>query len=192
MNVPSVDIPEVQAMHQQARFFRDEGQDFVEISFVGSKDTIVHKVRPEHMARFRDEWTAFCDGVPLKKRDGTPLTDIKGMQEVTAERYISQNIHNMEELSALSDAQCQALGHGTLTFRNAAREALEMRKAQQMEIISKKISEASKSVQAMPSEEMDAKYASKADVDEIKGMLAQLLAAQTKRGPGRPPKTNKD
>ena len=189
MSMQDIEIPEVPSMHQNARFFKDEGQDFVEISFVGSKDTIIHKVKPEHMAKYRDEWTAFCDGSPLKKRDGTPLTEIRNMNEQVAEKYVQQNVHTMEELAALSDAQCQALGHGTLTFRNTARETLELRKARQMEIVAKKISEASRSVQPMPSEEMDAKYASKEDVDEIKGMLAQLLAATQKRKPGRPAKT---
>jgi hypothetical protein len=64
---------------------------------------------------------------------------------------------------------------------------LELRKAREMEALTKKISQASKSVSAMP-EEADPRYATKSDVDEIKAMMAQVLAATQKRKPGRPKK----
>jgi hypothetical protein len=184
-----IDIPEVARMHQNARFYRDGERDYVEISYVGSKDTMIHRVKPEHMAMFRAEWNAYCDGIPVKKREGTPLVDVPNMPDAVAEKYIGMNIHNAEELAALSDGQCQALGHGALTLRNNARGMLQQRKAADLEAASRKISQAAASVGSLSDAEaqaaLDAKYASKADVDEIKGMLAQLLE---RRGPGRPKK----
>ena len=174
-------------MHQHARFYRDGARDYVEISYVGSKDTFVQKVTPELMARFRDEWNAHCDGVPLKQRVGTPLTDIPNMKEELAAKYIAANVHTAEEFAALSDAQCQGLGHGTLTLRTACRGLLEQRRAAAVEAATKKISEVAASVTAMPQAEADARYASKSDVDELKAMLAQLINAQKSKR-GRPPK----
>lgn len=183
-----ISIPEVQAANQIARFYKDGDRDMVEIQNVGQKDTYIKRVTPDVMAKFRDEWNAYCDGVPLKKREGTPLTDVNGMTDKVAENYISQNVHTAEELAALSDAQCQGLGHGTLTLRASAKTLLEMRKMKLAEEVARKISKTAESVLPMPAEELDAKYASKQDVDEIKNMLAQLLTAQTPRKPGRPKK----
>jgi hypothetical protein len=186
-----VTAPEVTAMHQKVRFFKDDGKDLAEISWVGSKDNIIKKVTPDIMARYRDEWNAYCDGTPLKVRDGTKLDEVPGMHTNVAENFIAQNVHTAEELAALSDAQCQALGHGTLTMRGAARTLLEMRKAKLTEEMSKRISQASVAgtlSDAQAQAEMDAKYATKADVDDIKSMLAQLMAQSTRRGPGRPRK----
>ena len=113
------------------------------------------------------------------------------MKQELAAKYIAANVHTAEEFAALSDAQCQGLGHGTLTFRNACLQMLEQRKAAAMEAVAKKISEGVPSISSMPAAEADAKYASKADVDELKSMLAQLISAQaSKRGPGRPKKAD--
>jgi hypothetical protein len=191
-NPMEVDIPEVTRMHQNARFYREGDRDLVEISCVGSKDTMVHRVKPHHMAMFRDEWNAYCDGVPLKPREGTALTDVPSLTEQMAQSYIGKNVHTAEELAALSDGQCQALGHGTLTLRNNARGLVEQRRVSKLEEASRKISKAAESVGSLSAAEaqaeLDAKYASKADVDEIKGMLAQLLTQGEKRKPGRPKK----
>ena len=184
----NVDLPEVQAMQQHARFFREGERDFVEISFTGAKDTIIKKVMPEHMAAHAEAWASYCDGTPMKQRAGTPLTDIAGVDQQRAEHYISRNVHNAEELAALHDAQCQALGHGTLTLRKAAREMLALNQMKIQEQSRDLITKVSASIGAVPAE----KYASesdlaavKSDVTDIKGMLAQLLAqnAPKKRGP---------
>jgi hypothetical protein len=192
----SVDVvlPEVKEVHQNARFYRENDRDYVAISFVGEKDTVIRRVAPEHMARFRDEWNAYCDGIPLKVRDGTALTEI--MPGDLSQKYISQNVHTVEELAALSDAQCQALGHGTLTFRKTARALVESNKAAQVEAATRRISDAAASVKSMPEEVADAKYASKedveavkADVGDIKAMMGKMMEMMAqKRGPGRPKK----
>lgn len=196
LTLDDIVLPEVQALQQVAHFYRENGSDYVRIGFVGEKDTVIRKVNPEHMERFRKEWNAFCDGVPLSRRVGTPLTDIPNLNQELAESYLYRNVHTAEELAALSDGTCQNLGHGTLTFRNEARKLLEKRKLQAAEDASRKIS---KFVAEPAPAEPDPRYASKEDVeqvksglDEMKQMMAQLLEATAKRGPGRPPKPKDD
>lgn len=194
--IEDIVIPEVQALQQTAHFYRENGADYVRIGFVGEKDTIIKKVSPEHMEKFRKEWNAYCDGVPLAKRVGTPLTDVPNLNQEVAESYILRNVHTAEELAALSDGTCQNLGHGTLTFRNEARKLIEKRKLQMAEDASRKIS---KFVAAPAPAEPDPRYASKEDVeqvksglDEMKQMMAQLLEATARPKLGRPPKPKDD
>lgn len=186
MNTAEITLPEVQSLPQSARFYKDGEKTLVEISFIGSKDNIVRKVQPEHMAKFRDEWNAFCDGEPLTRRKGTPLTEV--MDEQRAQHYFSLNVHNVEELSALSDGQCQALGHGTLTLRETSRKLMIQRKIEAHDRASKVISDATSKIGAMPEAKADID-ALKSDVAELKTMFAQFLAAQAENPKrGRPPK----
>jgi hypothetical protein len=166
-------LPEVAAMPQHARFFKDGGRDFVEISFVGAKDTVVKKVQPEHMAKFRAEWNSYCDGQPMARRPGTPLTDIPGVDEQRAEAYLARNIHNAEELSVLSDAQCQGVGHGTLTQRESARKILAHRKYESQEKARKAVSDAAATIGPVPAET----YASKSELTEVKQSIGELSAS---------------
>lgn len=122
-----IDLPEVQAYATKARFFRKDDKDYVEISMVGHTDTLVKKVTPDLMARYREEWNAHCDGVPMQPRKGTPLTELKEITEERAADLVRRNVHTLEELAALSDHQCQGLGHGTITLRKQA-QALVMRR----------------------------------------------------------------
>jgi hypothetical protein len=189
-----ITLPEVQAIPQIARFYAEEGRDYVEISFVGAKDTVVQKVKPEHMARFKRDWDAYCDGRPADRRAGTPLTDVPGVDDMRAEFYFARNIHNAEELSFLSDAQCQAVGHGTLTQRESARKVLMIRKFDNDEKNRKALSDASAAIGPVPAET----YASKTELLEIKqsvdtlaqsmAALVQALTPAERKKPGRPKK----
>jgi hypothetical protein len=170
---PDITLPEVPALPQTARFFREGGRDFVEISTVGSKDTVVRKVQPEHMAAFRSEWNAHCDGLPPQRRAGTPLTDLPSVNEGRAEFYLTRNVHTLEELAALSDAQCQALGHGTLTDREHARKRVDQRRFDAREQARKVVSDASAAVGPVPTEA----YASRSELVEVKDALATLSAS---------------
>jgi hypothetical protein len=91
-----IDLPEVQSFAQVPRFFNKNGVEYIEIGFIGNKDTVVHKVTPEHMTRFRAAWDAYCDGKPMAKRAGTPLTDIAEINPELAEAFIRSNVHNLE------------------------------------------------------------------------------------------------
>jgi len=191
---PNITLPEVQGFAQKGRFFREGDANMIEISFVGSKDTVVRKVKPEHMAAFPDEWAAYCDGRPPERRKGTPLTDVVDPQR--AETYIARNVHTLEELAALSDAQCQALGHGTLTQRETARKLLIQRQAEQQVRARDAVSEGAATLSAAT----EAKFEqATGDVAELKAQVSELTGAVTeltklvaslaeKRGPGRPRK----
>lgn len=186
-----VTAPEVQSLHQHARFFKDGGRNMVEISFVGSKDTIIHGVRPEHMSRFKNEWDAYCDGKAPERRKGTPFSEINMPADV-AENYVHRNLHNLEELAALSDAQCQALGHGTLTQRNTAQKYLAQKKFEQDERARKLVSDLSAEIGPRPAEE----YAAQSDLKAVSDKVENLTAAVEslvrilgeKKKPGRPKK----
>jgi hypothetical protein len=136
-----VEIDMVQKLSTQARFFRHKEKDYVEISFIGNPDTVVRKVTPDVMAQYRDQWNAYCDGVPLKQRKGTPLTDLKEISEERAAEFIRRNVHTLDELSVLNDAQCQGLGHGTIMLRKAAQALIAQRAFQEKNAAQKKISE---------------------------------------------------
>lgn len=172
MTVQNIDLPEVLALQQHARFYREGERDFVEISFTGVKDTVIQKVQPEHMARFPEAWAAHCDGTPMKQRTGTPLTDIPGVDQQRAEHYISRNVHNVEELAVLHDGQCQALGHGTLTLRKAAQELLTVRRMKQVEASRSSVMQASAGIGAVPAE----KYASESDLTAVKQTMGELAS----------------
>jgi hypothetical protein len=141
-----IDIPEVQAFKQSARFYKDNGRDMVELSFIGSKDTLINKVTP---------------------------------------------VHNLEELSALSDGQCQALGHGTLTLRENAKKLLMQRAFESKRVASERIAEKSADIGPVPAD----KYAGQtevaalsAKVDSLADSVAALVQMMTPKKPGRPKK----
>ena len=181
----------VASLTQRAKFYRSEtGHDMVEISAVGSKDTTIRKVTPTDMAMFKAEWDAFNDGRPITKREGTPLTKVSGVNESRAEMYFGRNIHNAEELAALSDSQCQQLGHGVLTDRKAAL-ALVATLAQEARVAAHdavlKAAEKITPAAAPAPDELGKKIDALSD---SVGALVALLTAQAaeKKKPGRPPK----
>lgn len=191
--VQEISLPEVQAFGQTPRFYRDEnGRDMVEISFVGDGGTTnIKKVTPKHMADFRDAWNLYCDGTPPQQRKGTALTDVEGINDLRAEQFIKANIHTAEELQALSDAQCQGVGHGTLTCRENAKKLLALRSVERADATVKQMSAAAASMKAGPqSAEIETL---KNDVAELKGMLGDVLKALAdKPKRGRPAKAKSE
>jgi hypothetical protein len=186
-------LPEIEGFEQTPRFFKDKGVDFVEISFIGSKDTIIQKVKPEHMAKFRDAWNSYCDGTPMALRKGTALTDLAGINEQLAKSLVDRNVHTLEELSVLNDAQCQGLGHGTLTLRRQAQELVAKRWSDSKTRLHNKIAEES----SRPAKVEDsASLVAIADlgtkIDQMGANLAQLVSVLTTtlapKPRGRPPK----
>lgn len=185
----NLDIAGVEAFQQAGRFFKENGVDFVEISFVGTKDTMIKKVAPEHMAKFQESWNAYCDGREPAQRKGTPLTDAP-MNEVQAKGYIDRNVHTLEEIAFLSDGQCQALGHGTLTHREAARKLLAARRERQTEERINQISKATASLnKETASSDNKEVLAAIGELGQGINALVQLMTAQAqKKKPGRKPK----
>jgi hypothetical protein len=170
MTLTDITLPEVKVYTQSAKFFRRGDQDFVEISVVGAKDTFVERAKPSHMAAFRNEWDAYCDGRPMQRRDGIALTDLPGLDEARAESYIARNVHTLEELAALSDAQCQGIGHGTLTDRQGARKLVTQRQLETRDRMQRAVHEASAAIGPQPAE----RYAPSADLESVKGEIAEL------------------
>jgi hypothetical protein len=170
MTLTDITLPEVKVYTQSAKFFRRGEQDFVEISFIGAKDTLVERVQPSHMAQFRSEWDAYCDGRPMQRRGGIPLTDLAGLDEARAEGYIARNVHTLEELAALSDAQCQGIGHGTLTDRQGARKLVAQRQLETRDRMQRAVHEASAAIGPRPAE----RYAPNAEMEAVRGELAEL------------------
>jgi hypothetical protein len=170
MTLTDITLPEVKVYMQSARFFRRGDQDFVEISFVGAKDTLVEKVKPSHMAQFRNEWDAYCDGRPMQRRDGIALTELPGLDEERAESYIARNVHTLEELAALSDAQCQGIGHGTLTDRQGARQVVTQRQLETCDRMQRAVHAASAAIGPKPAEQ----YVPNADLESVKSEIAEL------------------
>lgn len=184
-------LPEVATLTQRAEFMKRDGRDMVKISYVGSKDTIIHKVTPEHMARFKAEWDAYCDGRPMVRRPGTPLTDVGSIDQSKADTYIARNVHNLEELAALSDGQCQALGHGTLTDRKAAQQLLAMRKMQEDTSRRDAVGKAAATLGAAPANNEELAEI-RESIKTLTDAVSALVAAQTAKKPGRPRKENSD
>lgn len=170
MTLTDITLPEVKVYTQSAKFFRRGEQDFVEISFIGAKDTLVERVGPSHMAQFRSEWDAYCDGRPMQRREGIALTELPGIDDEKAESYIARNVHTLEELAALSDAQCQGIGHGTLTDRQGARKLVAQRQLELRDRMQRAVHEASAAIGPRPAE----RYAPSADLDLIKSEIAEL------------------
>src|SRR5512139_3308169 len=188
-----IDLPEVQSFAQKPRFYKDGNRDLVEISLIGSPDTIVQRVTPEHMARFREEWNAYCDGRPMEQRKGTPLTTLPEITEEMAKSFVERNLHTLEELAVLNDHQCQGLGHGLLTLRKKAQHLVMSRQMAEKEQGYNRIS--SQMAKAASASEQEAN----AEVNELKDIvkeqgkqLAALTELLTKmaepRKPGRPRK----
>src|SRR5262245_41373278 len=142
MTLTDITLPEVKVYTQAAKFFRRGDQDYVEISFIGAKDTLVERVQPSHMATFSNEWDDYCDGRPIQRRAGTALTDLPSLDHEKAECYIARNVHTLEELAALSDAQCQGIGHGTLTDRQGARKLVAQRQLETRDQMQRAVHEA--------------------------------------------------
>ena len=122
------------------------------------------------MAQFRSEWDAYCDGRPMQRREGIPLTDLPGLDEARAEGYVARNVHTLEELAALSDAQCQGIGHGTLTDRQGARKLVAQRQLEIRNRMQRAVQEASAAIGPRPAE----RYAPNADMEAVRGELAEL------------------
>jgi hypothetical protein len=170
MTLTDITLPEVKVYTQSAKFFRRGEQDFVEISFIGAKDTFVEKVSPSHMAQFRNEWDAYCDGRPIERRAGIALIELPGLDEARAEAYVARNVHTLDELAALSDAQCQGIGHGALTDRQSARRLVTQRQLESREKMQRAVHEASAAIGPRPVES----YVQSADMEAIKGEIAEL------------------
>ena len=194
MSMNDINLPEVTVRTLRGRFFKDaSGGDKIEISFAGSKDTVVSEVTPEFMAEYREEWNAYCDGRPIVQRAGTLLTELPGINDERAKHLVHMNVHTIEELALLSDMSCQQVGHGTMTERKAARKWLAEKQLRKKEDNQKKMEEAMAAASPVKNAEADAKLDKLISIGEQTNQaLLALVQALQPRKPGRPKKEASD
>ena len=183
----------VQSFAAKPRFYKDGNKDLVEISLIGAKDTTVKRVTPDIMARFRDEWNAYCDGKPMEPRKGTPLTTLPEINQDLADTLIARNLHTLEELAVLNDHQCQGLGHGLITMRKKAQAVIMMKQAEAAQRSHKHISDEMAKVGEAPVVDNSAEIGELKDIVRAQGAqlsaLTELLTKMVEpRKPGRPRK----
>ena len=186
----NVDIPEVQSHTLVPRFYRENNIDYVEISAIGSKDTVKKKVTPALMAQFPAYWTAHCEGLPPLPRKGTALTEL--MSEQFAKKYFDANVQTLEEIAFLSDSQCDALGQGTVTLRNNAKQHLAKAEAARRSNVQDQIMKASAAPMPVASEGMAEVTMAIGTLNSKMDELIHILIAQntnnTPKPRGRPRK----
>jgi hypothetical protein len=121
---------EVISRKTRAKFFKDEvtGRPMVHIHAIGDPCDIIQKVEPRHIQRWPAEWKAFEDGQSEPEIVGTPLMEVPGIDKDKAMQLKLKGVRTAEELAALDDAACNAVGMGTLTFRKIARLLIQTKK----------------------------------------------------------------
>jgi hypothetical protein len=122
----------------RASFYKDvDGQrDMIEIRIVGDPNTIIHKVKPEHVEQFPNEWNAYLkrqEREPEPEVEGTSLLDVPGIDRVAAAKLKMFQVRTAEELAALDEAQAKALGLGGITFWKAAKLLLRAQNAEKLQ-----------------------------------------------------------
>ena len=108
---------------------RDDGTLMIRVANLASKDVYEAKAQPEHSLQFPAAFDAFEKGKSEPEVGGTPLTDVPGINKDVARAYRTKGVRNAEELAALSDAACSAMGHGVLTARKSAANLLKANQA---------------------------------------------------------------
>lgn len=125
----------------RARFYKEGNTVWLEETVVASKDSLAMKARPEHIQKWPREYEAFTQGQDEVDVGGIPLTEVPGITRELAKQYKLKGVRNAEELAALTDAGCSALGTGALTARKAAQNLL---KAMQADVLQKQLDDAKK------------------------------------------------
>lgn len=154
---------------------------YIRLFAPGSKSDIVRPVRltegggvpPDNM-RFPAQWAAF-QSQQEQPQDGTPLAQWPMINKAQMLELKAGRIHTVEQLSAIPDSALQTIGMGARSLRDKALAWLSQ--AGDGAEVSKLIAE---------------NASLKADLDMMKQQIADLAAAQSKRGPGRPRKDGTD
>jgi hypothetical protein len=120
----------------RAKFFRGEsGRDYIEISIIGDTNTVVRKVTPADTERFAKDWAAYSAGNQEIPIEGSPLTDVPGVDNNVALGYRLKGVRTAEELAALDEAAAKSLGMGGLTSWQAAKNLIRMRELEALQAV---------------------------------------------------------
>jgi hypothetical protein len=118
----------------RAVFSGGNGKYNVSITIVGDPNVFVDKVNDEYIARFPNEWAAFSKGEKEPEVIGTKLGEI-GLTTELARHYQLKGVRNIEDLAALSDMGCSALGMGAITNRKNAINYLKVKQMEAAQIV---------------------------------------------------------
>lgn len=117
----------------RASFFKDEaGRDMVELKIVGDPNTFIRKVGPKDVEHWPAEWASYQGGQAMVDVGGTPLTDVPGITRDISTALRLKGVRNVEELAALDDAACKALGMQGIPWRRAAGLVLKERELEEL------------------------------------------------------------
>lgn len=118
------------------KFFKGEnGRDYVEISIVGDTNTVVRKVGPEDTVRFAREWATYSENGSELPIEGTPLTDVPGIDNNAALGLRLKGVRTAEELAGLDEAAAKAMGMNGVTFWNGAKNLIKLRELEALQAI---------------------------------------------------------
>lgn len=105
-----------------------EDQEFVKILIPGDRNSSpVQPVDEEVKRRWPQEYAAFKAGEDIK-HEGTPLTQWPPISRSQVEEFKFYNVHTVEHLAAVNDAQIQKMPMGTRDLQKAARLFLDAAK----------------------------------------------------------------
>jgi hypothetical protein len=119
----------------RANFFKDvDGkQDLIEIVIIGDPNTLIKKVAPEHVKTFPREWEAYQSGQTEIKVEGTPLTEVPGIDRNLALALKLKGVRTAEELAALDEAAATGLGMNMRTFVSSAKNLVKIKAYEKQE-----------------------------------------------------------
>lgn len=119
----------------RANFFKDvDGKrDLVEIVIIGDPNTLIKKVAPEHVKTFPREWEAYQSGQTEIKVEGTPLTEVPGVDRNLALALKLKGVRTAEELAALDEAAATGLGMNMRTFVSSAKNLVKIKAYEKQE-----------------------------------------------------------
>lgn len=107
-----------------AEFVEHGGVDYIKIQ-VDKNCNITKRVEPQHIERWPRTWAAYKEGKVEVEVDGTPLTEIPGVDDDVAINWKLRGIRTVEELAALHEGNARAFGMGGITQWQMAKIILE-------------------------------------------------------------------
>jgi hypothetical protein len=85
-------------------------EPWIEIIVPGSRDKVTMPVRPDHKARFPEQWESFERGDAHQIADGTPIVEWQAIPRTRAMELRAQGFFTVEQLADAGDNQLQRAG----------------------------------------------------------------------------------
>lgn len=95
----------------------------VEIRTLGSSDVFISPVRPKDITDFPKAWAVY-QGLESNVIQGTPVSEIQGIDRMQVIYYLSRGIRTAETLAEISDGLISGFGSGAYIHRENARKAV--------------------------------------------------------------------